>query len=175
MNQNAKVFVGVAIVAGAGLVVLVGKTLADAHQHELDVNKALMNHSTWSASARATAPAQAVPLSTFQKIEAAYMPCFEAHEKLTKDLLKKCQADAMVFVETKNDLQRSQELFRRFMAPLIQPPTRAEGIGYVELVPSHDRAECMIWGAMWAAQSADDLRDLGFTKIRCPDQKDWAL
>lgn len=54
------------------------------------------------------------------------------------------------------------------MARLINPEARAKGDRGEVLVPSADRAKCLVWGSQWS-QDAESLRSLGFEKIRCEE------
>ncbi|MFO0763044.1 MAG: hypothetical protein U0359_41795 [Byssovorax sp.] len=54
------------------------------------------------------------------------------------------------------------------MAPLINPESRAEGTRAEILVPSPDRAKCVIWGSGWSKE-VESLQSIGFEKIRCAE------
>lgn len=54
------------------------------------------------------------------------------------------------------------------MAPLINPESRAEGTRAEILVPSPDRAKCVIWGSGWSKE-VESLQSIGFEKIRCKE------
>jgi hypothetical protein len=69
---------------------------------------------------------------------------------------------------------------RRRGAVLINAEATADGERREILVPSDDRAKCLVWGSMWSKDPAP-LRSMGFERIRCkgktPDDPEriWRL
>jgi hypothetical protein len=64
-------------------------------------------------------------------------------------------------VATYNQMQA-----RKRMAPLINSASRAEGDRAEILVPSPERAACIVFGSSWS-KNVDSLQAIGFEKIRC--------
>lgn len=65
------------------------------------------------------------------------------------------------YVTTYNETQT-----RKRMAPLINPASRAEGDRAEILVPSPERAACIVFGSNWS-KDVDSLQAIGFEKILC--------
>jgi hypothetical protein len=61
----------------------------------------------------------------------------------------------------------------RAMGETANPPTAIGADGKI-LVPSSDPAKCIIWGSMWFRDTAEELRQLGFSELRC-DSRVWKL
>lgn len=65
---------------------------------------------------------------------------------------------------------------RRNMAKIINRQSRTGGDEDEILFPSHDPAACMIWGSQWSkGDTAENLRTIGFTHIKCMGGKEWPL
>lgn len=64
--------------------------------------------------------------------------------------------------------EANEGLVRKYGAPLISPEAIAAGEFFRVLVPSSEHAKCIIWANMWSkGETAESLRSLGFTGIRC--------
>jgi hypothetical protein len=59
------------------------------------------------------------------------------------------------------------------MSEMGNPPKAIGADGKI-LVPSSDPAKCIVWGSMWFRDTAPELRQLGFTELRC-DANVWKL
>lgn len=65
---------------------------------------------------------------------------------------------------------------RARVAPLIRPESWTTDNGSRTLVPANDAPRCRLWASMWRNESADDLKQLGFTHIACPALgESWTL
>ncbi len=126
-----------------------------------------------TVSPPATPPAPSI--SRNEMIDLQYVGCDLLGGELTKPILFDCATKAQQYAIDDASKEHARASFRSHMAPLIQPPTKADGPLFDVLVPSPNKGQCVIWGSMWSKDSADDLRSMGFQKIRCAGGKEWAL
>lgn len=167
--------------------VMTSKDIADAERRADDArrqaeNEALFRPKTTAPAATTEDPPDPETKEAKKKFDAIWA----AYDQLpparrTKaELVKSWNTAVNLRKRSPEHLQLQLELiegmaFRKRMAPLIRPPTRSAGAFEQALVPSADPAECRLWGSMWAAESAEDLRSFGFTDIQCADGKRWPL
>ena len=126
--------------------------------------------------ARPERPTSSAPqISRNDMIDLQYVGCDLLGDGLTKELLAQCAEKASHYATDPASVEHSRAVLRAHMAPLIQPPTKADGPLFDVLVPSPNQAQCSVWGSMWAKDSADELRSIGFRKVRCANGKEWVL
>lgn len=66
--------------------------------------------------------------------------------------------------------------YRKRMPTFVRPPCRSTGVGYKTFVPSDNLAECLVWGSQWSqGETADAMKSMGFTEIRCANGRHWEL
>lgn len=65
---------------------------------------------------------------------------------------------------------------RRNIARTFNRQSKTWGDQDEVLIPSHDPASCMVWGSQWSkGETAESLRTIGFTHVKCMGGKEWAL
>lgn len=98
-------------------------------------------------------------------------------DKRTRDALMAAVAEAKTHERGLWDPSRIKAYngrsARMRMAWIINPASLASGDEKDVLIPSLEKAKCLVWGSQWAAEG-ESLKILGFTKIQCGLGTDWA-